>query len=496
MRQPTRTLGPIVGEFFADNLTLRNGQPFIPAEFQQFILDLLYELDESGALQWTFRLIGIPRGNGKSPTIGGMADFELVTREHSPRIAIGAPSRKQAGIIHGWANDLAKSGPLRDYVVSPRVREAFGPIKTPHNDGMLTVLSADGDMQEGLELDVVFEDELHVFTSKKQQSLHFALMTTLHKKPEVPMTIITTAGSDKDSLLGEMFDAMVKLGEVEYSEDRCLMVVRDYETRSLLIWWGAPDDADVSDPAVWRACNPAPWITDEALMLAARRLPESEFRRKNLNQWVKGEDAAIQPAAWDALADPGLYAHIPDGSEVWVGIDNGGRRDTGAIAWVSPLPDGRLRAAAKVFSAGDGHATAAPIIEYELRTMAERVHIRRGHYDPWQMADTAERLASDGMPLSEFAQNATNMVPASQLTFDLINSSGLVHDGDKMLRSHVLGTAAEVTPTGGWRFVKAKTKSGNRDLSKNNDAMIALAMAIAAYHADNAPSSEAWVTTW
>ena len=495
MRHPTRTLGPIVGEFFADNLTLRNGDPFVPAEFQQYILDLLYELDAAGALQWTFRLIGIPRGNGKSPLLGGVADFELVTREHRPSIVIGAPSRKQAGIIHQWANDLGKGGALSDYIEVPRVREALGPIKTPHNGGILQVLSADGDLQEGLEPDAIFEDELHVFTTSKQQALHFALMTTLHKKPELPMTIITTAGSDKDSLLGEMFDAMVTTGDIEYSEDRCLMVVRDYETRSLLVWYGAPDDVDAADPAIWRACNPAPWITDESLLLAARRLPESEFRRKNLNQWVKGEDAAIQQTAYDACYDPGLYAHIPPGSEIWVGVDLGEKRDTSGVARVSPLDDGRLRCAASVFVSEKrgGMQTTLPQVEAELRRLCDLYHVRRINFDGWQMRDLAARLLSEGMPMCEFAQNNTNMVPASQATFDMIANGELVHDGDKVLRAHVLGTGGETTATGGWRFAKAKTKSGNRDLSKQNDAAIALAEAIAGYREDNQAGGDLWV---
>ena len=87
--------------------------------------------------------------------------------------------------------------------------------------------------------------------------------------------------------------------------------------------------------------------------------------------------------------------------------------------------------------------------------------------------------------MSEFPQNNTNMVPASQLTFDLIAGGRLVHDGDRVLRAHVLGTGGEITATGGWRFAKAKTKTGHRDLSKNNDGCIALAMAVAGWRGDS-----------
>jgi phage terminase large subunit-like protein len=132
-------------------------------------------------------------------------------------------------------------------------------------------------------------------------------------------------------------------------------------------------------------------------------------------------------------------------------------------------------------------------VERELRRLCETYHVRRINFDGWQMRDLAARLVSEGMPMFEFAQNNTNMVPASQLTFDMIANGQLVHDGDKTLRAHVLGTGGEATATGGWRFVKAKNKIGNRDPSKQNDACIALAMAIAAWAEDNKPGGDLWV---
>jgi phage terminase large subunit-like protein len=141
-------------------------------------------------------------------------------------------------------------------------------------------------------------------------------------------------------------------------------------------------------------------------------------------------------------------------------------------------------------SAPDGRATAAPLIEAKLRELRERYSLRWVGYDRWQLDDMAARLRSEGLPMVEFGQKNDHMVPASQLTFDLINDRTLVHDGDRAFRSHVLGTGAELTATGGWRFVKAKTKTGNRDLSKNNDACIALAMAVAGWRAESSLPKE------
>lgn len=501
MSRAVGTLGPAVAEFSEGCLLIpegvHQGEPFRFEPWQREITDIVYETDERDMPMWKTSVIGIPRGNGKSPLCGAYADHALVTGTGSPRVFCAAASRPQAGLVHQYANNEARGGPLDDFLVFPRVGEALGPIKCPSNGGILRVLSADGDLQQGLTPYFISEDEPHTFHTSKQIGLHSALATALHKREDSRMVMITTAGPSKDSLLGELVDAIVEQGEVEYRRNGCLMIARDYDAKRLLIWYGAPEDADVSDPAIWRACNPASWITDESLRIAAASNPESEFRRFVLNQWVQGEQAAVQPAAWDACQDDSLGGLEPD-SEIWVGVDLGEKRDNSAVTWVSPLPDGRVRTGAAIFEARhvSGMETTLPQVEAELRRLAGSYHLRRVNYDPWQMRDLAARLASEGMPVFEFKQDNTHMVPASQATFDLIATQSITHDGDKAFRAHVLGTGGETTATGGWRFVKAKNRAGNRDLSKNNDACIALAMAVAAYKDQQSTAAEAWVTRW
>jgi phage terminase large subunit-like protein len=504
MTTATGTYGPAVADFFASNLLItegeKKGQPFILDPWQRDILDMAYEVDADGMRCWREVLIGIPRGEGKSPLIAGIALRELVSGTGTPTVHCAAAAKEQAGVVYGFAYDMVENGPLRDWIELPRSRRGMGPITCPHNDGILKALSADGLLQHGRNPSVIIFDELHAFTTGKQEELYYSQTTTLHKRPDSVMFTITTAGADKASLLGEKYDAIIHTHELEYRDGGCLTIGRDPVGKSLLIWYGAPDGADVSDPAVWRGCNPASWITDDSLRLAAHREPESVFRRLYLNQWVKGEDAAIQPAAWDALvpARGGVrFTHpvLHRGSEVWVGVDLGEKRDTSAVAWVSPRPNGKVRVGANVFLSErrSGMETTLPQVEAELRRLCDTYHVRCIHFDAWQMRDLAARLASESMPMVEFGQTNTNMVPASQLTFDMIADGLLVHDGDATLRAHVLGTGGETTATGGWRFTKAKNRTGNRDLSKNNDAMIALSMALAAWSDDTKSGGDLWV---
>lgn len=492
------TLGPAVAEFARSCLLIpegpHEGEPFELERWQQDVTNMIYEVDDRGLPMWKLSVLGIPRGNGKSPLCGVYADHAVVTAVGSPQVLCVAGARTQAGVVHKHANKIAREGPLEDFLEFPRVSEALGPIKCPANGGILRVLSADGDLQQGLVPCFVAEDELHTFKTGKQIGLHFAMTTALHKRDDSRMVVITTAGATKDSLLGELVDAIIERGEVEYRHNRCLLIARDYEAKRLLIWYGAPDEADVRDPKIWRACNPATWISDESLLVAARSNPEAEFRRYYLNQWVQGEQAAIQPAAWDACL---RQECLMPGVDVWLGVDLGEKRDTSAIVWVALAGDGRLVARSEVFSAEkiSGMETTLPQVEACLRRLAETYHVRRVNFDKWQMRDLAARLASEGLPMYECPQNNANMVPASQLTFDLIGNRTIAHDGDKVFRSHVLGTAGEPTATGGWRFSKAKTRSGSRDLSKNNDACIALAMAVVAWRGENT-GVKPWMMEW
>lgn len=498
MSRAAGTLGPAVAEFAEGCLFIpegpHEGEPFVFEDWQREVTDIIYETDSHDLPMWKIAILGVPRGSGKSPLVGVYANHALMSGAGSPQVFCTAGARGQAGIVHKHANKEARGGPLEDFLEFPRVSEALGPIKNPSNGGILRVLSADGDLQQGLVPFFVGEDEPHTFKTGKQVGLHFAMTTALHKRDDSRMVMITTAGTDKDSLLGELVDAIIENGEAEYRHHGCLTIVRDYEAKRLLIWYGAPESADVSDPAIWRACNPASWITDEALRIAAVSNPESEFRRFYLNQWVKGEDAAIQPAAWDALESPG--APEP-GCELWVGVDLGEKRDTSGVGWV--CEEGELiRCGASVFVSDrvSGMETTLPQVEAELRRLAETYHVNRVNFDAWQMRDLAARLASEGMPMSEFGQNNTNMVPASQAMFDLVAGGKLTHDGDRTLRAHVLGTGGETTSTGGWRFAKAKNRSGHRDKTKNNDACIAVLMAIAAHNGDRQAGGEVWCDSW
>lgn len=491
------TLGSGVGQFFAENLTHTKGpaagKPFILEPWQQEDINLIYEIDDDGHRVWRNVIWGIPRGNGKSPSAAGLALLELCSRSDSPDVFCAAGSRGQASIVHEFAFDLPKGGPLEDFLEFPRGRGSA--IRCPSNGGVMRVLSADGDLQHGLSVSVAIIDEKHIFKTEKQEELYFALATATQKRVDSVLLEITTAGANKDSLLGEQFDAIVKTHELEYSDDRCRLVARDRQAGSLMIWRGAPDDCDVTDRAIWRACNPATWIPLPEIERLARTVPESVFRRLVLNQWVIGNDAAIQPGAWDACMEAG---EIPDGADVWVGIDIGERRDSSSVNVLWPMGDGRIRTQSTVFDPeAENVKTLMPLVEAEVRRIAETYQLRGAGFDPWQFRRSADLLASEGIRMMPIPQNDSHMVPGSQLVFDMIEQAQIVHDGDPVLRKHVLAAEAKQTSRGTWRLVKPLQSHGRRtDESRKVDALLALVIALIAWTEDETAGGEVWADTW
>jgi phage terminase large subunit-like protein len=102
-----------------------------------------------------------------------------------------------------------------------------------------------------------------------------------------------------------------------------------------------------------------------------------------------------------------------------------------------------------------------------IRQSLVRAHIRKirddGNpvlgviYDP-HLFDP-EELSDEGFLMIEFPQSNERLVPASKALYEAIHEGRLRHDGDPVLRSHVISAGAKDVSGGeGWRFSKAASK--------------------------------------
>jgi phage terminase large subunit-like protein len=339
-----------VADFFERNLQHRKGpaagQPFRLEPWQARFVDELYRVDERGNRIYKRAILGIPRGNGKSPIAAGVGLFELMTRRDEPDIVCAAASRDQAAIVYEYARSFAESGPLAEQLVIGR-RE----IARPETRGVLRTISADGYVAHGLNPSVCVIDEAHAFTTDKQRELFEAIDTAVHKRPDAFWLLISTSGHDRSSLFGKLYSDVLEQLEPEHPEPG-LTVARDEANGVLMFWYGADAECDADDERVWRAVNPAGWVSLEELR-RQRNSPSMQattFKRRHLNAWVAPDaERWIRGDRWEALADPA--ARIPQGASVCLGLDGSRTYDTTAVALASRAADGRIDVDAHIFSA-------------------------------------------------------------------------------------------------------------------------------------------------
>lgn len=500
---PARTLGPRVAAFFAGCFTHTKGTaagtPFALEPWQQQDMDLVMELDGAGRRVWRDITYGIPRGNGKSPWAAGLGLYGLLSRHDSPDVFVGAGSRGQAHIVQGFASAFADGGRLRDYV---RVEKQA--ITCPSNRGVMRTVSADGDLQHGLSISDAIVDEWHVWKTRKQTELYYAFLTAMQKRADSMIAKITTAGESRWTLCGEFYaDALtwpsVERLDVLHPGDGCLLVCRNPDAGQLLIWRGAPDDADITDPAVWRACNPASWIEDYELARMARTVPERVFRRLILNQWSDTSDVAITAEQWDACADPGA-SRIPPGSRIHVAVSMSDQGDTATICIVGE-PHGDRRPVRFIFvEAPPSRRQCHHEVTTEIRTLAETHQVQALAYNPFQFGRAATGLQDEGVHLYRgpktqkpgFSERDEFMVPASEQLLDAIERGALAHAGDQAARREVLSARARIVRSS-WRIVKPTRDEHEEETPERAEAAVALVMA---WESANRPEPAIFAGGW
>jgi phage terminase large subunit-like protein len=463
---PERTAPLTQGGHFADFCReyLRHtkgrwaGNPVDLEPFQQDLMDEALKLDpETGRRVYNTVLVGLARKNGKSTIAAGLALYMLTADgEAGAEVIVAAGSRDQAAIVFDQARAFVESSPeLVDYCDAQRY-VIVGP-----EGGTIKRIAADGRLQHGLNPSCVIVDELHAFQTPRQEELYAALTTGSHAREEPLTFIITTAGYDRDTILGRLYDDAMRLADVER---RGGLTIARNEAAGFLMWWfGVPDEHPVDDVGAWMDANPASWI-DQDVLVRAKESPtidELTFRRLHLNQWTKTREAWLPAGLWESLASD---AAIPEGAEVYVGVDVGIVNDTTAVAVAYKLEDGRVVLRAKVWAARDGAVADVvlpggrvdlTVIEDHVRAIAEKYQVREVVADPRFFERSLQVLADEGLTVAPIDQASRRMLEAYSGFYTACREGLVTHDGSQVLSRHVESTNATMTERG-WKISRLR----------------------------------------
>jgi len=407
------------------------GLPFVLEDWQweRIILPIYGTVDRTGKRRYTQALIGLPRWEGKSEVLSLMVAYHLfVERVQEGEAYVVASNERQANIVFATVKRMIQANPRLAAVCDIYKRE----IWVKETGCVFKALPADADSAQGFHPSFCAVDEVHVH---KSHALIEAMQSGMVGRESGLLVGITTAGPERQGVLWEMLRGGE--GIVSWTRDR----------NTYVYWVGAKDSDDGHDPKVWRAANPASWITDEMLQRQYEKLRFTTFERYHLNRFpARGVKRAFDATAWDAMASlPVIDPERP----CTLSADASFRRDTTALVLDQVDEGGVHNVLSWIFASQDG----APIDrEAVMATIVEIVHtyaVERMVCDPNYFVLEMMRLASEfGVEVEEYPQNSMRMAKALDVLTSLVASRRIRHGGASGLREHVLNTALKETPYG------------------------------------------------
>jgi len=430
---------------------MRAGTALELVQWQADLINALYERRVDGRLRYRRALIGLGRKNGKSMLGSLIALHGLIEGGQGAEVYAAAGDRQQARIVF----ETARQQVLRSAALSGICKIYRDAIIVPGTGAVFRVLSSDAKLQQGLSPSTVVFDELHV---QPNDDLWDALTLGSGARVSPLVVAITTAGYDLESLCGRLYQygKRVAAGEADDSSFG-------------FWWWEAKADCDLTDEVEWLRANPnlAYGLLDsEDMLVSVKQTSESAFRRYRLNQWTRALDSWLPAGAFEAcLSDRVFDARLP----MFVGIDMALKHDSIAVVSAQLQPDGVVVCRAKIWHPQEV-ALDVVAVEQHLRELHSLYNVREFAFDPAYFQRSAEILVDDGLPMVEFPQNRTRMIPACGNAFELIVNSRVAHDGAPQFVDQVLSAAQRLTDEG-WRLSKGKSK-------RKIDACIALVIAL------------------
>lgn len=430
-----------------------HGKPMKLGRFQKEFLEEALADGIEAAIQTT------GRGNGKSTGGGALSVWATFDDDEtgSPQVPIVATTVGQAikscyGVAVAMIEaepELAARALIYTGVATPRV-------VVPFNRGELFPISNDIDGLQGLDPSIAIIDEIGF----QPMESYAALKLAGGKRDRSLLLGLGTKGPNPANALEHLRRQVLDQGGLPG------LVYREFST---------PVGYALDDRAGWRLANPAlaEGFLRESAVASDLSLPEALFRMFRLNQTIEGVDSWLgvnAAAIWDSLTD--VRAPIP-GAPTWVGVDVALKRDSTAVVYVQRRPDdGRLHAWCRMWHPKPDLPVDVAAVMAHLRTLAQLFDVQSIEYDPRFFDLPAATLRAERLPMDEVTQSPDRMTKAIGSLHEVILTGGIRHNGDRVLRSHVLGARAKVTGNG-TGFTLEKLKSMNRI-----DGTIALSLAV------------------
>lgn len=433
------------------------GEPFLLLDWQyQVIWDVYGTVKENGYRQYRYAYLEIPKKNGKTELVAGLALYHLYNDGPSGQIYCVAAEKEQAALVYRAAKQMIEQDEALQELA--KVVDSKKEIYNRDTGTFIKVLSAEAYSKHGLNPTVVIFDELHAQPNRELWDVMTFGAGAARKEPL--WWVITTAGDDPDrhSIGWEVHDYARRIidGEIEdpvwYARIYC-----------------ADEEDDIFDETTWHKANPSlghtidiETVRQEAVGARNDEAREKLFRWLRLNQWVSLKSVGWLPLTlWDATVGNWNPAELV-GKSCYIGLDLSSTTDlTGECLLFPPqegidgwraifeawIPEESMKERVKRDKVPYDrwvrqkvlHATPGNVIDYEFveaRILAhsKQYDIIEVDTDPWNSRMLTQRLMKNGITVVEIPQNMANMSPAMKEIERLAKTGQLTHEANPVAR--------------------------------------------------------------
>lgn len=472
-----------------------SGQNFRVRDWQwRDIIEPLYRTDEQGRRIAREGFISMPRRNGKSGIVSGLAMCHLCGPEAVQRgqVASGAAERDQAAIIFDEMCAIIERVPWMNQRIIVKNFNRY--LEDSVTGTTYKALSSESKTKHGRGYSFWIYDELAQAPDRK---LYDVLSTSGGSWDEPLGIVMSTQSEDPRHIMSLLYDSAKQVQDgiiVDPSQHACI--------------YSAPMDADPWDEATWFGCNPALGdfrSLEDMRMLArkAKRMPASEltFRLLYLNQRVSAEVRFLPPGEWDACGredkDFGLEELSKYPCYAALDLSGSGHNDLTAMVLMfsvgetlKVLPffwaaadsleqsEARDRAPYRLW-AKDGHLQTTPgrVLDYtfianQIGELTKKFTITACAVDPWNLDRMTQALNTHSVTiaLKKHDQHHVGMEPAVQSLESAVLSGKLQHSKNPVLAWCLDNVMVSIDSNGNRKFDKRKATG-------RIDGSVALAMA-------------------
>jgi phage terminase large subunit-like protein len=408
--------------------------------------------------------VDIPRKNGKSTTLGGIAIY-LTAADGEPgaEVVAAATTIDQAGFVFAPVKNLVLNSPA----LKPHLRAYARKIVHAASGSYFQVISSAADAQHGANLHGAVIDELHVH---KSPDLVDALETGTGSRDQPLSATITTADDGSTDTIYAR-----KRNRIEQLAKR---VITDATVYGVVFAAEKTDDPFVEE--TWRKANPGYGISPTRAYLAkeAAKAKDSpaeltRFLRLHLGIRTKQGSKYVEVETWDDSA--GLVDELKlAGRPCYGGLDLASVSDVTALCWDFPgdadehdviwrfwIPEDALPAlnrrtannAQEWVKRGFLKLTPGNVIDNDfivatITKDADRFDVQTIGYDRWGTSDVVRRLTDEGLTCVPIGQGYGSVSAPLKELKRLVLSKRYRHGGNPVMRWMVDNLAVRMDPAG------------------------------------------------